>query len=194
MRGFDMSANTIHNSFKDIAKRHSIGEDKISPILESIKIKSSAKPSDEQLKGFEQVCQMVQSGIELDVAVQSIHEQAKNNNLAQPENGEMLPAQAQLEVEDGIKVQIDNYAFELAERAADASVAKIPQMAIEEEQRFREAFIQRFRQRLAERLQDPSVKQQFQAVIEGEDMGKLPMLSPSPTSNMALPSNSSSSS
>jgi hypothetical protein len=65
---------------------------------------------------------------------------------------------------------------------------------IEEEQRFREAFIQRFRQRLAERLQDPSVQQQFQAVIEGEDMGKLPMLSPSPTSNMALPSNSSSSS
>ena len=151
-----MSANTIHNSFKDIAKRYSVTEDQISPILESIKIKSSAKPSDEQLGGFEQVCQMIQSGIELDAAVQSIHEQAKNNNLAQPENGEMLPAQAQLEVEDGIKVQIDNYAFELAERAADASVAKIPQMAIEEEQRFREVFIQRFRQRLAERLQDPS--------------------------------------
>ena len=152
-----MSANTIHNSFKEIAKRYSIGEDQISPILESIKIKSSAKPSDEQLRGFEQVCQMVQSGIELDAAVQSIHEQAKNNNLAQSENGEALPAaQAQIEVEDGIKVQIDNYAFELAERAADASVAKIPQMAIEEEQRFREAFIQRFRQRLAERLQDPS--------------------------------------
>ncbi len=190
-----MSANTIHNSFKEIAKRYSIGEDQISPILESIKIKSSAKPSDEQLKGFEQVCQMVQSGIELDAAVQLIHEEAKNNNKAQPENGEALPAaQAQLEVEDGIKVQIDNYAFELAERAADASVARIPKMAIEEEKRFREAFIQRFRQRLAERLQDPSVKQQFQAVIEGQDMGKLPMLLESPTSNMALPSNSSSSS
>lgn len=190
-----MSANTIHNSFKEIAKRYSIGEDQISTILELIKIKSSAKPSDEQLGGFEQVCQMVQSGMELDVAVQSIHESAKKNNEAQPENGEALSAaQAQPRAEEGVNVQIDNLVLEEAERAADATVAGLPQMAIEEQQRVRELFIQRFRQHLAKRLQDPSVKKQCQAVIEGEDMGKSPTLLESPTSNMALPSSSSSSS
>ena len=190
-----MSADTIHNSFKEIAKRYSIAEDQISTILESIKIKSSAKPSDEQLKGFDQVCQMVQSGIELDAAVQSIHEEAKNNNKAQPENGETLPAaEAQPRVEEGVNIQIDNLVLEEAERAADATVAGLPQMAIEEQQRVRELFIQRFRQHLAKRLQDPSVRQQCQAVIEGEDMGKSPTLYESPTSNMALPSSSSSSS
>lgn len=187
-----MSAN---NSFKEIAKRYSIGEDQISEILESIKIKSSAKPSDEQLKGFEKVCQMIQSGMELDVAVQSIHEEAKNNNKTQQENGEALPAaQAQPKAEDGVKVQIDNYVLEQAERAADATVAGFPQMAIEEQQRVQKLFIKRFQQRLAERLQDPSVRQQFQAAIEGGDMGKLPTLLESPTSNMVLPSSSSSSS
>ena len=190
-----MSTNTIHNSFKEIAKRCSIPEDQISPILESIKIKSSAKPTEEQIKGFEQVCQMVQSGMELDVAVQSIHESAKKNNKAQPENGETLPAaEAQPRDEEGVNVQIDNLVIEEAERAANATVAGLPQMAIEEQQRVRELFIQRFRQHLAKRLQDPSVRQQCQAVIEGEDMGKSPTLLKSPTSNMALPSSSSSSS
>lgn len=190
-----MSTNTIHNSFKEIAKRCSIPEDQISTILESIKIKSSAKPSDEQLKGFEKVCQMIQSGMELDMAVQSIHEEVKNNNKTQKENGEALPtAQAQPKTEDGVKVQIDNYVLEQAERAADATVAGFPQMAIEEQQRVKKLFIQRFQQRLAERLQDPSVRKQFQAAIEGGDMGKLPTLLESPTLNMVLPSSSSSSS
>lgn len=190
-----MSANTIHNSFKEIAKRYSIGEDQISPILESIKIKSSAKPSDEQLRGFEQVCQMVQSGMELDAAVQSIHAEAKNNNLAQPENAEVLPAaQAQPKSEDEVNTQLDNLVLQEAERAANVTLAGFPQMAFEEQQRFRQLFIERFRQHLVKGLQDPSFKQQFQAVIEGQDMGKSLMLSPSPTSNMVLPSSSSSSS
>jgi hypothetical protein len=133
--------------------------------------------------------------MELDVAVQSIHEEAKNNNKTQQENDDALPAaQAQLKAEDGVKVQIDNYVLEQAERAADATVAGFPQMAIEEQHRVRKLFIKRFQQRLAERLQDPSVRQQFQAVIEGKEMGKLPTLSESLTLNMALPSSSSSSS
>lgn len=187
-----MSAN---NSFKEIAKRYSIPEDQISKILESIKIKSSAKPSDEQLKGFEKVCQMIQSGMELDVAVQSIHEEAKNNNKTQKENGEALPAaQAQLKAEDGVNAQLNNLVLQEAERAADVTLARFPQMALEEQQHFRELFIQRFRQCLVERLQDPNFKQQFQAVIEGKEMGKLPTLCESLTLNMALPSSSSSSS
>lgn len=93
-----------------------------------------------------------------------------------------------------MNVQINKLVLEEAERAADATVAGLPQMAIEEQQRFRELFIQRFRQRLAERLQDSSVRKQFQAAIEGKNMGKSPTLCESPTSNIALPSNSSSSS
>lgn len=190
-----MSANTIHNSFKEIAKRYSIGEDQISTILESIKIKSSAKPSDQQLKGFDQVCQMVQSGMELDAAVQSIHEEAKNNNKAQPENGETLPvAQAQSEFEDGVNAQFDDLVFKQAERAADFALAELPQIALEQRQHYRKKFIKRFRQHIVERLQDPKYQQQFQAMIEGGDMGKLPILSESPTSNMLLPSSSSSNS
>ncbi|MEH2260397.1 hypothetical protein [Nostoc sp.] len=86
-----MSANAIHDSFKQIAERYSIPKDQISKILESIKIKSLAKPSSEQIRGFEKVCQMVQSGMELEVAVQTIHEEAKNSNKTQKSNGEVLP-------------------------------------------------------------------------------------------------------
>jgi len=188
-----MSANAIHDSFKQIAERYSIPEDQISKILESIKIKSSVKPSDEQLRGFEKVCQMIQSGTELELAVQSIHEEAKNSKKTQKPNVEVLPA-AQTKTDDEVNAQIDNYVLQQAERAADVTVEALPQMAFEEQQRFRELFIHRFRQRLAERLQDPSVKQQFDAVIEGGDMGKLPALSESLTSNISLPSSSSSSS
>lgn len=188
-----MSAN--NNSFKEIANRYSIPEDQISRILESIKIKSSAKPSDEQLRGFEKVCQMVQSGMELDVAVQSIHEEAKNNNKTQKENDQVLPAaQAQLKAENGMNAQFDDLVFEQAERAADFALAELPQIALEQRQHYREKFIQRFRQHIVERLQDPSYQQQFQAVIEGKEMGKLPILLESPTSNTALLSSSSSSS
>lgn len=71
--------NTLHQSFKEIAKCFSIPEDQIQTILERIKIKSSAKPSSEQLQGFEKVCDMLRSGTQLDVAVEAIHTEAKTN-------------------------------------------------------------------------------------------------------------------
>lgn len=81
--------NTLHQSFKEIAKRFSIPEDQIQTILDQIKIKSSDKPTGEQLQGFEKVCDMLRSGMQLDVAVEAIHKEAKHNQIdrqqAQPE-------------------------------------------------------------------------------------------------------------
>jgi hypothetical protein len=87
----------------------------------------------------------------------------------------------------------DELILTLANQAADATLANFPQIAIEEYQRLKALFVQRYRQRLAEQLQNPEFRQQFQAAIEGKEVGKFNLLN-NTTSNIALPSNSSSSS
>lgn len=87
----------------------------------------------------------------------------------------------------------DQFILTLANQAADATLANFPQIAIAEHQRLKALFVQRYRQRLAEQLQNPEFRQQFQAALEGQEMGKLNFLN-STTSNIALPSSSSSSS
>lgn len=87
----------------------------------------------------------------------------------------------------------DQFILTLANQAADATLANFPQIAMAEHQRLKALFVQRYRQRLAEQLQNPEFRQQFQAAIEGQEMGKFNFLN-STTSNIALPSSSSSSS
>jgi len=85
---------------------------------------------------------------------------------------------------------LDEFIQSLANQAADSTFANLPNIAIEEHHRLKALFVQRYRQRIMERLQDPEFQQQFQAAIEGQDLGKLKLLSGT-TSNMVLPNNSS---
>lgn len=72
--------------------------------------------------------------------------------------------------------ELDEFILSQANTAADITFASLPQMAMEEHQRLKGLFVQRYRQRILERLQDPDFRQQFQAAIEGQDMGKLKLL------------------
>ncbi len=88
---------------------------------------------------------------------------------------------------------LDKFILSLANQSADATFSSLPNIAIEEYQRLKALFMQQYRQRIIERLQDPEFQQQFQAAMEGgQDMGKLKLLS-STTSNTALLNSSSSS-
>lgn len=89
---------------------------------------------------------------------------------------------------------LDEYILSLANQSADATFASLPRIALEEHQRLRALFVQQYRKRILERLQDPEFKQQFQAAIEGQDLGKLKLLLSSTTSNTALLGSSSSNS
>lgn len=82
----------VNQAYKEIAYRYSVGEDKIPEILKGIKVSKGAdKPTEEQLKGFEEVCKLLQSGMELNLAVQSIHGQA----VKSPSTTTKEPAKAQ---------------------------------------------------------------------------------------------------
>lgn len=178
----------MNNVLKDIATRYEISEEKMLDILARMKIKNAEKPSKPQIEGFEKVCTLLKEGKPMEEAITAILDEAKNGKSNEPQiNGEASQAADTLEDEE-----LKNFVFREADRAADATLKSFPQIAFEERQRYKELFVQRYRQRIAQQLQDPEFRQHFQAAIEGQDLGKLPLLN-STTSNIALPSNSSSS-
>ncbi len=178
----------MNNVLKDIATRYEVSEEQMLEILARMKIKNAEKPSKPQTEGFEKVCTLLKEGTPMDTAITAILDEAKNAKSGEPQiNGETSQAADTLEDEE-----FRNLVFREADRAADATLKSFPQIAFEERQRYKELFVQRYRQRIAQQLQDPDFRQHFQAAIEGQDLGKLHLLN-SKTSNIALPSNSSSS-
>lgn len=178
----------MNNALKDIATRYEVSEEKMLEILGRMKVKNAEKPSKPQIEGFEKVCILLKEGKSMDTAITAILDEAKNGKSGESEiDGEISQAADTLEDEE-----LQNFVFREADRAADATLKSFPQIAFEERQRYKELFVQRYRQRIAQQLQNPEFRQHFQAAIEGQDLGKLHLLN-SMTSNIALPSNSSSS-
>lgn len=178
----------MNNALKDIATRYEVSEEKMLEILGRMKVKNAEKPSKPQIEGFEKVCTLLKEGKSMDTAITAILDEAKNGKSSESEiDGETPQAADTLEDEE-----LKNFVFREADRAADATLKSFPQIAFEERQRYKELFVQRYRQRITQQLQDPEFRQHFQAAIEGQDLGKLHLLN-SMTSNIALPSNSSSS-
>lgn len=80
----------------------------------------------------------------------------------------------------------DTLLMALAEEAANAALEKFPELAREQHDSAVAAFVQRYRQYLAQGLQSPEYRQKFQAVIQGRRLGKSNILE-NTTSNTALP-------
>lgn len=136
--------------------------------------------SDEHLKTLQTIDEMVSSGkAKTPKDAAKLYRQQQETTTA---SSAVMPAS-----------EIDKFILAQAERAAEAELSKIPQVAQEENIRLRTLFVQRYRQYIAERLQDPEYREKFQAAIEGQDLGKSELLG-STTSNTALPSSSFSSS
>jgi hypothetical protein len=173
----------MNEALKEIASRYEVAEDRISEILSQMKVKNPEKPTKKQLEGFERVCTLLKEGKSIEEATEIVVSQAKNG--VQESRSDSLSL-----IEDD---ELDNFITEQALRAADATLSSLPQVAYDEYQQLKEAFVRKYRERIAERLNDPVFKEQFVAAIEGRDMGKF-KLSSSTHSTIALPSSSSSNS
>jgi len=180
----------MNNALKEIAGKYEVSEESIPEILTGMKVKDVQKPSKPQLEGFEKVCILLKEGKPMDQALATVLEAAKNDRLQKDTqtNGSTNPVQSPQT--ESSQVNLDEFIQSLANQAADSTFANLPNIAIEEHHRLKALFVQHYRQRMMERLQDPEFQQQFQAAIEGQDLGKLKFLTGT-TSNIALPSSSS---
>ncbi|MES1026214.1 hypothetical protein ABN584_25290 [Gloeocapsa sp. BRSZ] len=172
----------MNNTLKEIAAKYSVAEEIIPEILSGMKLKDSQRYSKSQLEGFEKVCTWLQAGKSMEQAIKTLLDEAKTNREEKITNTSSINPE-----------ELDGFILNQAEQAADKTLFSLPQIAIEEHYRLKALFVQRYRQRIAERLQDPEFRQQFESAIEGQELGK-PKLLNSTTSSIALPSSSSSSS
>ncbi len=127
------------------------------------------------------MCTLLREGKSIEEATEIVVSEAKNRTKES-----MLDSP----LEDD---ELNKFIIEQAIKAADATLSSLPQVAFDEYQRLKEAFVRKYRERIVERLSDPEFKQQFVAAIEGTDLGKFKLLNNTP-SNIALPSSSSSNS
>jgi len=168
----------MNEALKEIASRYEVAEDRIPEILEKLPVKNPEKPTKKQIYGFERICSLIKEGKSTEEAVEIVVSEAKNG---------VQESQVDLPIEDE---ELDNFIIEQAIRAADAALSNLPKMALAERQRLTEMFIKNFRARVAQEVRKPEYYQQFDVVIESDDVGKSKLLNGS-TTNMVLPSSTS---
>lgn len=132
-------------------------------------------PTAEQELKFTQVCNLIKQGQTIEQSISSVVEQTKVDH-------EDSPALSDLDLEAIIIQQ--------ANKAADATLSSLPNIAQAESLNLRQTFIQQFRTRIEQQLKSPEYQKAFISQIES--LGELPVLNSSIT-NTALPSSSSSS-
>lgn len=190
-------AKAISKDLKEIATRHAINDAKlIDEILATMPIANTDKPTEEQIKGFERVCTLIQEGKPLPEAVNVVIAEATETQTPKEAEKEATPdntPQPVPPVPDHLANQVEQFVQEQGSKMAEMSLATLPAMAEAEHQRLKDMFIQAYRKRIAEMLQDPAYRQRFETLMLGGELGKL-RLSSSTTSNIALPSSSSTSS
>lgn len=157
-------------------------EDQLDALLRAAAISTDLEDyTDEHLKTLQEIDKIVESG-----KAKTYKEAAKLYRKQQEPTAESDQA-----VES--PNNLDEFIQEQASRAAEATLANLPQVAQEERKRLEAVFVQKYRQRVAELVQDPGYREKFQMAMEGQDMGKSNLLN-GKDSNIALLNNSSSSS
>lgn len=132
--------------------------------------------------------------------IQAINELVESGDAKTYEEAQVLRSQQQQQADDATSQKaaqplnnLEEFILSLANQAADTTFASFPSMALEEHHRLKALFVQQYRLRILERLQDPEFQQQFQAAMSGQDLGKLKLLLSSTKSSTALLGSSSSS-
>ena len=166
----------MNHKLKDIIDNFelSLSEDERRNITSSLGIKDLRKnPTPEQEAELNHVCQLIKDGQSIDLAISKVTQQdsSESSSLSDADLEQIIIAQAN--------------------KAADATLSTLPNLAQTESLNLRETFVQQFRTRIQQQLQSPEYQKAFIAQIEC--LGELPTLNSS-TQNIALPSSSSSSS
>ncbi|GFE72211.1 hypothetical protein [Chroococcus sp. FPU101] len=174
----------MNEAIKEIANKYEIIEERISEILAGMKVKNPGKPTKIQLEGFEKVCILIKEGKGVEEAIAIVVAEAKNNSNS-----------TQVETQLG-EEGLEKLVLELADQAAEtmlSSIANLALIPLEQYQRIKALFISRYQAQIIEQLQNPQYRQQFLALMTGDNEGKLKLLSNTDSTLALLNSGSSSS-
>ncbi len=96
----------MNNTLTHIADQYAINHDQIPSILDGLKVKDVKKLDDRQIKGFENVCRLLQEKQPLDQALAQVIEQARNDHGLEEE----APSETQTQnliIEDSNETDIE---------------------------------------------------------------------------------------
>ncbi len=183
----------MNKKYRDIATQYEIPEEISNQILAGLKIKNGNRtPSTLQLEGFESVCKLLKEGTDLEAAIGFAVSQSEIaiveeswqqsfsevNPEAETETKEKAPSsssnvQGQVKTEETVSaefnnINIDSIVERQVEEATNQALASLPQLSEEEYNRFKESFIKKFRQRLAQKLLHSNFSQNFAKYVDGQ--------------------------
>lgn len=145
----------------------------IRKITSSVGIKNHGKnPTNEQEEGLEAVCQLIAAGESVESAISKVSSLTDKSSENSRQNMEQI-------------------ILEQANKAADAALLSLPNVAQSEIEQLRQSFIRQFRIRIEQQLSSPEFQQQF--VSQMECLGEQVVFSSSTTNTALLDSSSSNS-
>ena len=148
-------------------------ETDIRKITSSVGIKNHGKnPTNEQEEGLEAVCQLIAAGESVESAILKVSSLTDKSLETSSQNMEQI-------------------ILEQANKAADAALMSLPNVAQSEIERLRQSFVKQFRTRIEQQLNSPKFQQQF--VSQMECLGEQAVFSSSTTNTALLDSSSSNS-
>ena len=201
----------MNKKYKDIAVGYEIPEEKGREILAGLKIENTNKnPSKLKLQGFESVCKLLKEGTDLEAAIAVVEESWKQSKSevegTETETEEKAPSSSsspnkngQVKTEETVSaefnnINIDSIVDRQVEEATNQALASLPQLSEEEYNRFKESFIKKFRQRLAQKLLHSNFSQNFAKYVDGQveehRQGKLKYIESIQTPLASSPENS----
>ena len=166
----------MNRKIEDIFNKLSpkLEEVNIRKITSSVGIKNHGKnPTPEQEAGLEAICQLIATGESVELAISKV---AEPDSSPKPNSND---------------TNLEKIILEQANKAADAALFSLPNVALAETEQLRQAFIQQFRSRVEEQLRSPEFQQQF--ISQMECLGELRASSSNMMNTATLDSSSSSS-
>ncbi len=204
----------MNKKFLEIATKYEVAEENVRAILQGMKIKSTRKtPDDEQLEGFESICLLLKEGANVEAAISVVVEEAKKKSESEVKEVNPEPEieaegkapssssnnNGRVKTEETVStefnnINIDSIVDRQVEEATNQALASLPQLSEEEYNRFKESFIKKFRQRLAQKLLHSNFSQNFakyvDAQVEEHRQGKLKYIESIQTPLVSSPENS----
>ncbi len=168
----------MNKRITEIIENHelSLSEEDSRTITASVGIDDLRRnPTEEQESRISQICHLIKDGKTVSEAISTVVEPTDNDG----EDSKVLS-----------DADIEAIIISQANKAADATLSSLPNVAQAESSKLRQTFIQQFRLRVEEQLKSPEYQQAFISQIES--LGEYPVLNGN-IPNTALPSNSSSS-
>ncbi len=173
-------------------------EDKVNDLLSAAAIAADLQEyTDDHIKTLQAINEITESGkAKTYKAAGELYRKQQGSDSKSPKQAQKQAigsGNGQPVVPENLNSDFEQFIQEQGNKMAEMHLARLPAMAEAEYNHLKAVFIQAYRKRIAEMLQDPEYRKQFESMMLGGELGKS-MLSSITTSNIALPSSSSTSS